>query len=840
MTAYYRFRSLLKWIFRRDDVEQALADDLEDYIERSAAEKMRQGLSREEAIRAARIELGGVERTKEEVRATLAFAPLDALLRDVRYAFRSFRAQKTFTAVIVLCLALGIGANATVFSFLDSILLRSLPVRNPDSVVRMLWTIQQPGPDVPFPSLQTNFLFNEGNGRVRGNAWSYPAFELFAEETDVLADIFGRLAVDQITVDDGEGPLASGTFVTGSYFAGLGVRPVAGRLLGDDDDRFDAPPAIVLDEEFSEARYGSAGAALGETIRLNGVAFTVVGVTPGEFFGLDPARSPDFYIPMRSGPLFQTTDVPPGQVAIGTTQEMFQRTDFYWMVVVARLRPGVSIEQANTVLGTKFDGYYAANAQGENALRNPPVLNLSSGRTGFDSLRFEYSDPLAVLFSMVLLILAVTCAGIAVVTGVLFGLAPALHATRVSVFPALKGSRSIESDPHIPGRLRVGFGQLLVVSQIALSLVLLIGASLFGATLSNLRTTELGYNTEGLLFATVNAGRAGYAKEELVTFYQRLRMRLIEETDVEAVSYSWSPLAGGGAFGGNVSVPGTTEEPEPINIQIVGEQFFETLGIPILHGRAISEGDINDARAVAVIDQTFAETYFPGIDATGRTIEVPNEGELTIIGVAADARQDLIRDDVLPVVYYTYTFDPHPLQLTFYELRTRIDPLAFRDRFRSIVRDLDPAVIVTATATHRDQIDSSISMEIMFARLSEAFAGLALLIACVALYGTVSYAMARRTPEIGIRIALGASRGRVLKHAFRQILWLGVAGLVLGVPAAIVAARFVESFLWGVAPYEPGILFGAAVAVLAAVAVAGFVPARRASLIDPMVALRSE
>lgn len=925
MTAFYRVRSFLRWLFRRSDVERALSRDLDDYIERAAAEKVRHGLAPDDAVRTAKIELGGIERTKEEVRTTLTFQPLDTLIRDVRYAFRSFRRHKTFTAVILLCVALGVGANTTVFSFLDSILLRALPVRDPDSIVQLWWSVEAPRPDVPWPGLRTNFI-EDRDGRVASTRWSYPALQRFAEQQDVVSAVIGRLPANQLTVDDGDGPLASGTFVTGNYFSGLGVRPLAGRLLNEDDDRFDAPPAIVLDETFSTTRYGSAEAALGATIRLNRVAFTVVGVTPREFFGLDPARSPDFYIPMRSGPLFPTAGDPSGLGAVGNIPEMYQQTDFYWMTLVARLRPGVSFERADAVLGAAFSGHFAAVTQEEALLRNAPVLAVESGRGGFHTLRVEYREPLFVLFAMVVLILAVTCAGIAalqlsramsrrpemavrlslgcgrpalirqlltesallallggalgllvsvagiellstllklgnegrplraelswpvlgftggvsLLAGVLFGLAPALRATRVDVFQALKGSRSIEVDAATPGRLRIGFGRLLVVAQIALSLVLLIGASLFAATLSNLRTTDLGYDSDGLLFATVNAGRAGYAKDELVAFYQRLRRRLSEEPGVESVSYSWSPLAGGGAFDGRVSVPGITDEPEPINIQIVGERFFETLGIPILRGHAISERDIDDARAVAVVDRRFAETYFPGTDPTGRTIDVVNEGKLTIVGVAGDARQDLIRNDVMPVVYYTYTWDPHNLPASFFELRTRAAPLAFGDRFRRIVGDLDPAVIVTTTTTHRAQFDQSIYQEIAFARLSRAFAALALLVACIALYGTVSDAMARRTPEFGIRMALGASRSQVLTQAFRQVLGLGLAGLALGVPAALVAARYIESFLWGVAPYEPAVLAGAAVAVLVAVALAGFVPARRAALVDPMRALRNE
>jgi predicted permease len=926
MTIVYRLLSLLKWVFRRDAVEKGLARDLDDFIERSVADKMQTGMTREEAKRAVRFELGGIEQTKDEVRARLAFGPFDTIARDIRYAFRSFRRRKTFTAVILLCLALGIGANTTVFSFLHSILLKPLPVEDPGSLVALSWSAEMPGPEVPGPTLTITSFEDTGDGRFSSNAWSYPVLELFADDRTVVSDVIGRVTVDRLTVDDGEGPTADGTFVTGNYFSGLGVRPLVGRLLGMDDDRFGAPPAVVLSAPFSESRFGSVDAALGETLRLNGVAFTVIGVTPEGFFGIDPARSPDFFIPLRSGPLFRSLDTHFAQAQVGNTPPMYQQADFYWISIVARLRPDTSLTRATTVLGTTFDNYFAANAPDDDSLRNPPVLAVESAARGLGSLRIEYRDPLFVLFAMVLLILAVTCAGIAalqlsraasrrpemairlslgggrptlirqlltesvllalvggllgvlfslagtelltalltigneeralraalsgpvlaftsgvsLVTGILFGLAPALNATRVNVFPALKGSRSIEPDPKLSGRLRLGVGQVLVVSQIALSLVLLIGASLFATTLSNIRTAELGYNPDGLVFATVSAVRAGYSREELVTFYQTLRSRLLEIPGVDSVSYSWSPLAGGGVFDGRVSVPGSTDEPEPINIQIVGEEFFKTLEIPMLRGRGVTDSDIGTARAVAVVDETFAETHFPGVDPIGRTINVANEGELTIVGVAADSRQDMIRNNVLPVVYFTYTWDPHELPVAFYELRTRADPAALGEQFRLAVRDLDPAVMVTDTSTHTEQIDRSNYQQIVFARLSQVLAGLALLIACVALYGTVSYAMTKRTAEIGIRMALGASRSLILKQSFRQVLGLGIAGLMVGVPIAIVAARAVESFLWGVAPYDPAVLLGGTAAVLAAIALAGFLPARRASRIEPMIALRGD
>lgn len=323
-------------------------------------------------------------------------------------------------------------------------------------------------------------------------------------------------------------------------------------------------------------------------------------------------------------------------------------------------------------------------------------------------------------------------------------------------------------------------------------------------------------------------------------FYATLQERVSQLPGVDSASLSWSVLAGGGAYVRSVAAAGASTQSSDVNVQVVGRSFFETMEIAILSGRAISDSEVEAREAVAVVDRRFAETFFPGVDPVGRTIDVQDEGELRIVGVSANARHDAIRGDVRPVVYYTYTWDPHPLFSMTLELRAQGDPLRYADTMRAVVRDLNPEVRVDEVRTQAANTDRSIRREILFAHLSNAFALVALVIACAGLYGTVSYAMARQTPETGIRMALGATRAVVLRRALRHVLGLGLAGLGLGIPAALVASRYIESLLWGVAPHDPVILGGAALAVLAAVAAAGYVPARRAAGVDPMTALRSE
>ncbi len=932
MTFLYRLRAFARWLLRREEIEQRLDDDLAEFVALSAEEKERRGMSPADARRAARIELGGVERAKTHVREALAFQPLDSLARDIRYALRMMRRQKTFATLAVLCLALGIGANTTIFSLMDSIWFRELPVKAPDELVILQWTARAPTEGVPW-AIPTRGGVVAVEAGLRGDSWPYPMFASFEDSTELFTDVFGSQPVTQLRIDDGDTPLADGLYVTGNFFRALGLSAQAGRLLLEDDDRFDAPPAVVLSSAFGIERFGSSEAAVGQSIRINGVAFTVVGVAPPSFLGLDPERRPSFYLPLRAGPLLVAAsprlalpggEGPAAATLVGNTHAMYEDARFHWVSAWARLRPGIAFEQVEAKLGAQFGQFFAANVPDQDALRNAPRLQVATGAAGLDGMRRSYGETLLVLFARVVVILTVACTsiasllleratarrremavrmslgaarlsvirqlltesfvlasiggaagvvlsiaatralasllaaggdgtlfraelnwsvlaatlGVTLATGVLFGLAPALHATRVAALPALKGARGVSAGAAADGR--VAFGQVLVVAQIALSLVLLIGASLFAVTLMNLRTTELGFNQEGLLLANVDATRAGFDGNAVKAFYSTLRERVRQVPGVENASLSWTVLAGGGPYVGSVTVPGASSRATEINLQVVGHSFFETMQIPILAGRSIADFEVDTSEAVAVVDRSFAEMLFPGGDAVGRTIDVQDEGQLRIVGVSENARNDVVRGDARPVVYYTYMWDPHALFSLVLEARTRGDPLAYAGTLRAIVRELHPEVRLNSIRTQTANTDATISREILFARLSNTFALLALVIACAGLYGTVSYAMARQTPENGIRMALGATRGVVLRHALRQVIGLGLAGLAIGVPAALLAARYIETFLWGVAPHDPLILGGAALVVLAAVVAAGYAPASRASKIDPMAALRSE
>jgi macrolide transport system ATP-binding/permease protein len=433
--------------------------------------------------------------------------------------------------------------------------------------------------------------------------------------------------------------------------------------------------------------------------------------------------------------------------------------------------------------------------------------------------------------------------GLALATGILFGFAPALQATRVELTSALKEARIGASR----ARSRVGLSQALVVSQIAISLLLVIGAGLFVRTLSNLESTQLGFNRENVLLFGLSPGQAGYKDAGTVRFYEDLRKRLGSVPGVRSVSLSDHALVSGGYSGTGVRVPGVASssgrEAGTAYLNI-GPSFFTTMQIPILKGREIGERDTAGSPPVAVVNQTFAKKFFSDDNPVGRRFGLGGDGnkftDLEIIGVAANARYQDLKRDIPPIVYIPYSRNGRILNRMIFEVKTAGDPLALANVVRHIVHDADPRVPVTGVTTQAAQIDQTIGQERTFAELCTCFAALALLISCVGLYGTMAYTVARRTSEIGIRMALGAERRRIVWMVLREVFTLSAVGLAIGLAAAWGTTRYVASFLFGTKPDDP-LALSMSVAVLAmAATVAGYAPAWRASRIDPMAALRHE
>jgi predicted permease len=912
------FRKFTWWVHRRRK-EDELREELEFHLANEADERQADGLTEGQARQAARRDLGNVTLLREDTRTLWTWTPLEQLAQDLRYALRMMFKNRAFTTLAALSLALGIGANTAIYSFMDSILLRSLPVSDPASLVVMNW---RSGPiasgfrDFVMHSVDGRF-YRDGSGMTAG-IFPFPAFQRLQQVSEpVLSSLFAYHAAGDLNVMvKGAAELATGEYVSGDFFQGLAVSPAAGRLLIGSDDRAGAPPVAVISMGYSQRRFGDPANATGQSILINNVAFTVVGVTPPEFFGVDPAAAPHVYLPMHASLLFDSD-----------AARRFLEPNYYWLQMMGRLRPGISLAQAQAALAAPFAQWVAPTAANDRERANLPVLHLGEGAGGLDTLRRQYSKPLYVLWAMVGLILAIACAntanlllarasarrremavrlsigagrfrvvrqlltesvllaslsgalgiliavagirvltrllangqegftlhaelnwhvlavtlGLSLLCGLLFGLAPAMQLARPAMMPTLKDTSVTER------RARVGRGiprpsatQALVVAQIAISLLLLVAAGLFVRTLANLQSIPLGFNRDHVLLFEVNAPQAGYPEARVPAFYAELRRRLSEIPGVRHATLSHASLIRAGRAH-PITVNGVPARGH--RVLQTGPGFFTTMQIPMLRGREIEDRDRQGTLPVAVVSDLFARTYFGEENPLGRRIKVGGSSPLDpeIIGVAATARYGGLKGSIPPVVYLSYAQVPSSqLQQMAFALRTDGDPLRYVSAVRDIVRESDARVPVTNVKTQAADIDQTINQEIVFARLCSAFAILALVIAGVGLYGTMAYTVARRTREIGIRMALGARRSLVIWMVLREVCVLAALGLAISVPIALATSPLIESFLFGTKPDDPRALaFGVAILLCAAL-VAGYGPARRASRVDPMIALRHE
>ena len=920
MTALLR---KMQWWLQRRRKEQELRDELAFHLSEEMSERQADGLSADEAKRAARRDLGNAAVLREDARRLWSWTLLEQLGQDIRYGLRGMFKNRLFTALAALSLALGIGANTAIYSFMDSILLRSLPVPDPASLVVLKW--RQPILDGAAGSRSVmrsmdGSTFRERSGNV-GAIFPFPAFERLREAaTPVFSTVFAYKPGGSVNVVvKGAAELAESEYVSGDFFSGLSVVPAAGRLIHPDDDRAAAAPVAVLSLPYSQRRFGDAASAIGQPVLINNVAFTVVGVAPSGFFGVDPAAAPQVYLPMRASNL----------VVELLGERAFVDQNYYWVGIMGRLKPGVDLAQAQAALEGPFAEWVGATASTDAERAALPALRLEEGAAGLDSLRRQYSQPLYVLLAMVGLILAIACAntanlllarsaartreiavrlslgagrwrivrqlltesvmlaslsggvgilialaGMRVLTrllangqesftlhaelnwhvllvtlalslmcGVLFGLAPALQATRPALMPKLR-DRSVAPGARL--RARPSLTQMLVVGQIATSLLLLIAAGLFLRTLSNLQSVSLGYNRDSVLLFELNAPQAGYPQPGVADFYADLRRRLSEVPGVREVTLTHASLVRAGrahpiTIDGQPAAQGT-------RVLWTGPRFFATMEIPILRGREIAETDRQATVPVAVVSEQFARLNFGDTDPIGRRLAIGGSLRVggqpvmfQVVGIAANARYGSLKRETPPVVYVPYAqVPPAQLRQMTYAMRTASDPLHFTAMVRQIVHEADGRVPISNLKTQAADIEQTINQEIVFARLCSAFAILALTIACVGLYATMAYTVARRTGEIGLRLALGARRGAVIWMMLRDVFVLAAIGLGIGAAAALAASRLVESFLFQTQPNDPRAVGLAAAILLTSAVVAGYGPAWRASRVDPLTALRHE
>jgi len=906
-------RRLRYWIesARRSE---ALREEMELHLAEKAAELQADGMTAERARAEARRRFGNVGLKHEESREIWMTRFWSELGQDIRYGCRTMTANKAFSALAILSLALGIGANTAIYSFMESILLRSLPVADPESLVVLNWHSRPPQEGskewVHVIHGVQGILWPGDKGAMVSGMFPYGAFETLSEENPVFSTLFGYFnGLTHNLAVRGQVTSASAEYVTGEYFRGLVVSPAAGRLIDSEDDRPGAAPVAVISFATSQNRFGGPQNAIGQPILVDNIPFTVIGVAPPEFFGVDPAVAPDLYLPLHTNVLLDGAGA----------ARMYGDGNFYWIEMMGRLRPGVSMAQAQAALAPRFHQWVATTAKTDGERAKLPALILNPGAEGLGSLRRQYSKPLYVLLTMVGLILAVACANIAnlllaraaarrremavrlslgarrfrvvrqlltesvmlaslggalgvlfaiwgvrsltlllsngqenftlhaelnwsvlgvtaalsVVCGLLFGLAPAIQSTRPDVMPALKNGRG--SGPRRRAQ------QVLVVAQIAISFLILVAAGLFVRTLNKLHSVQLGYARENILLFSLNARQAGHRAPEIATFYTDLRERFESIPGVSSATLSQSSIisagSAGGAYRGTMKIGAVTIA--GAGVMVAGPRFLTTMQIPILAGREIDDRDQPGSTPVAVISERLARTYFGNENPVGRRITFQDEKrDLEIVGVSANLRYGGLKQES-PMTVFAAASQFSPDRVT-YALRTLGDPLGYVRSVHEIVRKADSRIPVTNVITQAAEIDRTISREVTFAKLCTGFAVLALLIACVGLYGTMSYSVARQVGEIGIRMALGAQRGAVVWMVLRRVLLLAAVGLAISVPAALSASQLVKSFLFDTRPNDPGTLALAGVVLLSTAILAGYAPARRASRIDPLAALRHE
>jgi predicted permease len=864
-------------------------------------------------------ELGNMTLIAEDARSQFTWTWIEQLGQDLRYATRSMAHNKAFTVLAVMSLALGIGANTAIYSFVDSILLRSLPVPNPEELVVMKWQAKSYTLATSGMSWSTSGSHYDPAEGTLSSIFPYPALKVFQDNENVIENAFCYFSEDSLTVTVREGSEAvKGQYVSGNYFQGMGVPPSAGRLIQESDDESGAASVAVLSHRFAQRHFRDASASVGETVRINNNPFTVIGVAPPGFFGAEPGSVPDIYVPMRADAVIQRLNRPDAH---------YLDANFYWIEIMARLKPGVNTAQAQAVLSPQFHRFVESTIKNEKQREDLPVLRIQEGATGLDSLRQAYSKPVYFLMAMVGLILVIACANIAnlllaramarrreiavrlsigagrarvirqlltesvllsaiggtlgvilaawgirvmtlllangrenftlhaelnwtvlgltlalsILTGLLFGLAPALQAARVDVVPALKEVPA--GTMHRRWRA-VNLSRILVVTQISLSLLLLVAAGLFGRTLAKLHSIELGFNRENILLFSIRPGAVGYQGQELRLLYVDLRERLLQVPGVRGVTISRAPLPMGGGTASPITISGAPapagRDGRPFTAALgdVGPSFFTTMQIPITAGRDFNERDETGAPPVAIVNRRLAKAF--GLDnPIGRTLVQANR-QYEIVGLVEDALIFMLKEETRPIVYFSSLQRQRPLDQMSYEVRVAGDPLKYAAIVRQIVREADSRIAVFDVKTQAAHLDQSISSQITLARLCTAFAALALIIACVGLYGTVTFSVERRTSEFGIRMTLGAQAGSVLWMVLREVFVMAVLGLAIGVPVVLAGSRYVKSLLYEIEPNDPWAITLAIATLLASGLLAGFVPARRASRIDPMIALRHD
>jgi predicted permease len=895
---------------RRQREAEELEEEMRFHRELLERDAVRDGVPPSEAPYAARRRFGNPTYLSEESGNMWRIQPVETIAQDIRYALRFLRRSPVFTTVAILSLALGIGANSAVFTLINALVVRPLPVRDPGQLVLL-----EPA---------------RGAENVQP-VFPYPYFRTLDTANTVLDGLFAVSRETGVSVDRGNGaeqlPNAA-ALVSGKYFPTLGVRPAMGRLLGPSDDvARGAHPVVVLSFEFWRQTFGGDEQIVGKSLRVNGAPMTVVGVAAEGFFGTQVGQKIDLYMPLlMANVAFRTPDA-----------AMLDERGDWWLYVMGRLKPGVTREQAAAELSMLFKRdllanppFMRSNTKGMAQLQQATVI-LSDARSGLADLRRRFAKPLFVLSGMAAVVLLIACTNlasllsaraaarrkeiairlsmgaarrrllrqllteslilstvgalvgalfawtgarallaiasfgrtplwisttpdwrvvaftalIAVGTALLFGIVPALQATRLELAPSLRSGASAGR-----GRGAIRLGKVLIATQVALSVLLVFGGSLFVRSLQRLYSTDVGFNREDVVVFRLDPRRVGYRGASLASFYTTVLERTRALPGVRgATMASQVPFTGASSgFGGRVD--GYTPPPDEradITRVITGDRYFDFMEIPLRAGRALTPADIGGGGGprFAVVNEAFVKQYVPSGQAIGRRFYRGNPAEdslgTEIVGVVADVKFNSFREPTPPIAYWNYAADTTfrgPAQALFVRVQPGVPNVI--PSVRALISSIDRNVEVLGVRPLDAQISASISNERIVATLSAFFGVFALVLAMIGLYGLMAYAVTSRTREIGIRIALGAESDRVARAVLMEALTLVGIGLAVGVPAAIVASRVGQALLYGMSAGDPPTMVITAGSLALVAAIAAAIPAWRAGRIDPVGMLRSE
>jgi predicted permease len=911
----------LRALFRRESVLRDIEAELRVHVEMETEANIKRGAPPDEARAAALKSFGNLGRNTERGYDIRGGGWLETFWQDLRYGARMLIKHKGLTTIAILSLALGIGANTAIFSLVDAVLLKSLPVKDPAALVQFKWVA---GRGFSGFSYDGSAITDEATGLRTNNSFPQQTFERFSGQQNTLSDLFAFATLEQVNANvDGQAEVASGLVVSGGYFTGLGVRPVLGRTIAMEDDRQEAPAVVVLSYRYWERRFGANPAAIGKQINLNNAAFTIIGVTPQEFTGtLGQGNAPDLTIPLQMEP------------AVRGNNASLNRQAVWWLLLMGRLKPGATPDQARAELEpvfqrTAFENLRRPQNQTQAApiaLQDYPRLAVAPGRRGDTDWGWRQRRSLYLLMAVVGLVLLIACTNLAnlllaraaerrkemavrlalgagrwrlarqllteslllaaaggavsllfalwgrdmllslrfpgretlpfqsaldlrmlaftfavsALTGLLFGIVPAWRATRVDLTPAINGTGR-SSTSHV----RSWAGKSLIVTQVALSFLLLVGAGLFLRTLRNLQQVAPGFNAQNLLLFRVDPRLSGYQGERLRDVYQRMSERIEAVPGVRSVTFSRHPLLAGSHAIREFYPPGQSADRNNApgaNIHIVRANFFDSMELPIQLGRGLSPQDDATAPRAAVINQTLARRYFPDDNPVGKrfSFDPDRRGEIEIVGVAQDAKYTSLRAEVPPTIYVPWLQELRGLGQMNFEVRTAGDPAGSLAAIRQAVREVDGDLPLFDVKTQVEQASQSLAQERLFAALLSFFGSLALGLAALGLYGVLAASVAQRTQEIGIRMALGAETRHVLRLVIGQGMLLVGIGIAAGSAVAFWLTRLLDSWLYGVGVTDAP-TFVAIAALLTVVALlACSLPARWATKVDPLVALRCE